>query len=76
MLGAETRINFGLLTGARTTSAVRNGSPGKSSMAQIMLHSEGVAASQTAEQELARAADSNLRTSCQGPIGDPTHRHI
>jgi protocatechuate 3,4-dioxygenase beta subunit len=51
--GAETRINFGLLTGrAYHVSGSVTGVPGKSSMAQIMLQANGSGGSQTAEQEL------------------------
>ena len=51
--GAETRINFGLLTGrAYHVSGSVTGVPGKASMTQIMLQPNGSGGLQTAEQEL------------------------
>jgi hypothetical protein len=51
--GAETRINFGLLTGrAYRVSGSVTGVPGKPPMAQIMLQASGGGGSQTAEQAL------------------------
>jgi uncharacterized protein (DUF2141 family) len=51
--GAETRINFGLLTGrAYRVSGSVTGVQSKSGMAQIMLQAKGSGASQTAPQGL------------------------
>ena len=51
--GAETRVNFGLLTGrAYHVSGSVTGIPSKSNMAQIMLLGTGGGGSQPGEQEL------------------------
>jgi len=51
--GAETRINFGLLTGrAYRVSGSVTGVPSKGSMAQIMLQAKGSGGSQMIPQEL------------------------
>jgi protocatechuate 3,4-dioxygenase beta subunit len=51
--GAETRINFGLLTGrAYRVSGSVTGIPSKGSMAQIMLQARGSGGSQVAPREL------------------------
>jgi large repetitive protein len=51
--GAETRINFGLLTGrAYRVSGLVTGVPSKGTMAQIMLQANGSGGSQMAPREL------------------------
>jgi len=51
--GAETRINFGLLTGhAYHVSGSVTGAPGKGSLTQIMLQPKGGAGSQLSPQQL------------------------
>lgn len=52
-VGAETRINFGLLTGrAYRVSGSVTGVPSKGTMAQIMLQANGSGGSQMSPQEL------------------------